>query len=190
MSRIGRKHIVIPTGVTVEQIDRKITVKGSKGTLEYELQNHINVEIEDMEIVVKRENDEGKVRSLHGLTRALIQNMVTGVSVGFEKVLHIIGTGYSSDRIGPWLKITVGYSHDVLLQVPQNLEVTTEAVPRGKGGKLNIQSIVRIKGYHKEDVGKFAAEVRRVRPPENYKGKGIRYENEIVKIKAGKSGSK
>ena len=190
MSRIGKKHIVIPAGVMVEQTDRKITVKGSKGTLEYILQNKINVEIQATEIIVTRENDEPKVRSLHGLTRALVQNMVTGVSDGFEKVLHIIGTGYTSDRIGPWLKVAVGYSHDVLLQVPKNLEVTTEVVPRGKGGKLNVQSIIRIKGFHKEDVGKFAAEVRRIRPPENYKGKGIRYENEIVKIKAGKSGSK
>ena len=190
MSRIGRKHIDIPKGVSVEQKDRKIFVKGAKGNLDYELQNHINVEITATEIIVTRENDEPKVRSLHGLTRALIQNMVTGVSDGFEKVLHIIGTGYTSDRIGPWLKIIVGYSHDVLLRVPAGLEVTTEVVPRGKGGKLNVQSIVRIKGYHKEDVGKFAAEVRKVRPPENYKGKGIRYENEFVKIKAGKSGSK
>ena len=190
MSRIGRKIITIPKGVTVEEINRKVTVKGSKGNLEYDLQDKINVEINTAEIKVTRENDEPKVRSLHGLTRALIQNMVTGVSDGFEKVLHIIGTGYSSDRIGPWLKIAVGYSHDVLLKVPKGIEVTTEAVPRGKGGKLGVQSIVRIKGHHKEDVGKFAAEVRKVRPPEPYKGKGIRYENEFIKIKAGKSGSK
>ena len=190
MSRIGRKHIPIPSGVTVEKNERNIIVKGSKGTLEYGLQDKINIEINGSELIVTRENDEPKVRSLHGLTRALLQNMVTGVSDGFEKVLHIIGTGYSSDRIGPWLKIAVGYSHDVLLEVPKGIEVTTEAVPRGKGGKLGVQSIVRVKGFHKEDVGKFAAEVRRVRPPEPYKGKGIRYENEFVKIKAGKSGSK
>ncbi|MCL2064204.1 MAG: 50S ribosomal protein L6 [Candidatus Cloacimonetes bacterium] len=190
MSRIGRKHIVIPAGVTVEEKDRKMIVSGPKGVLEYGLQDKINVALEGTEIIVTRENDEPKVRSLHGLTRALLQNMVTGVSDGFEKVLHIIGTGYTSDRVGPWLKIVVGYSHDVLLRVPEGIDVTTEVVPRGKGGKLGIQSIVRIKGFHKEDVGKFAAEVRRVRPPENYKGKGIRYENEFVKIKAGKSGSK
>jgi large subunit ribosomal protein L6 len=190
MSRIGRKHIVIPAGVTVEEKERKIIVKGKKGTLDYSLKDGINVEIAGGELIVKRENDEKQVRALHGLTRALLQNMVTGVSDGFEKVLHIIGTGYSSDRIGPWLKVTVGYSHDVLLFVPKGLEVTTEAVPRGKGGKLNVQSIIRIKGFHKEDVGKFAAEVRKVRPPENYKGKCIRYENEFVRIKAGKTGSK
>jgi large subunit ribosomal protein L6 len=190
MSRIGKKPVVIPSGVTVEQKDRLIVVRGAKGTLDYKVQENINVEIAANEVIVTRDNDERKVRALHGLTRALIQNMVTGVSTGFEKVLNIIGTGYSSDRIGPWLKLAVGYSHDVLLQVPKSLEVTTEAVPRGKGGKLNVQSIVRIKGHHKEDVGKFAAEVRAVRPPENYKGKGIRYENEFVRIKAGKSGSK
>ena len=190
MSRIGRKHIEIPKGVTVDIKDKKITVKGSKGVLEYSIQNNINVEIKDSTIIVTRDNDESKVRALHGLTRALVQNMVTGVSVGFEKVLHIIGTGYSSDTVGPWLKVAVGYSHDILLQIPKGIEVTTEAVPRGKGGKLNVQSIIRIKGFHKEDVGKFAAEVRNIRPPENYKGKGIRYENEFFKIKAGKSGSK
>jgi len=190
MSRIGKKHIVIPAGVTVTQTDGKIVVKGKKGTLDYTLKENINVEITGAEVIVTRTDEDRKVKALHGLTRVLIQNMVTGVSDGFEKVLHIIGTGYSSDRVGPWLKITVGYSHDVLLQVPQGIEVTTEAVPRGKGGKLNVQSIVRVKGFDKEDVGKFAAEVRRIRPPENYKGKGIRYENEFVRIKAGKSGSK
>jgi large subunit ribosomal protein L6 len=190
MSRIGKKHIVIPAGVTVEEKDRKVIVKGTKGTLDYTLKDGINVEIKGGEVVVTRENDEKQIRALHGLTRALIQNMVTGVSAGFEKELHIIGTGYTSDRVGPWLKITVGYSHDVLLSIPKGIEVTTEVVPRGKGGKLNVQSIVRIKGFHKEDVGKFAAEVRKVRPPENYKGKGIRYADEFVKIKAGKTGSK
>jgi len=178
MSRIGRKHIIIPSGVTVITKDTNITVKGLKGELEYNWKEGINVAIEGSEIVVTRKNDERKVKALHGLTRALIQNMVTGVSSGFEKVLNIIGTGYSSDRIGPWLKVAVGYSHDVLLEVPRGLEVSTEAVPRGKGGKLGVQSIIRIKGFHKEDVGKFAAEVRRVRPPENYKGKGIRYKQE------------
>ena len=190
MSRIGRKHIVIPAGVTVEIKERNVTVKGVKGILNYALCDGVDVENAGGEIIVTRINDEKENRALHGLTRALIQNMVTGVSTGFEKVLQIIGTGYSSEVIGPWLKIVVGYSHDVLLQIPAGIEVTAEAVPRGKGGKLSVQSIVRIKGFHKEDVGKFAAEVRRVRPPENYKGKGIRYENEFVRIKAGKSGSK
>jgi len=190
MSRIGNKPIIIPSGVTVEFQDRTISIKGGKGSLNYSLKDGINVELKATEIRITRANNEKNVRALHGLTRALVQNMVTGVSAGFEKVLHIIGTGYNSDKIGPWLKIACGYSHDILLQIPQGLEVSTEMVPRGKGGKLNVQSIVKIKGFHKEDVGKFAAEVRRVRPPENYKGKGIRYENEFVKIKAGKSGSK
>jgi len=190
MSRIGRKHIIIPSGVTVEEKERKIIVKGKKGSLDYTLCDGVNVEISDGKVIVSRVNDEKQNRAMHGLTRALIQNMVTGVSDGFEKALHIIGTGYSSDVIGPWLKIVIGYSHDVLLQIPEGIEVSTEAVPRGKGGKINVQSIIRVKGFHKEDVGKFAAEVRRVRPPDNYKGKGIRYENEFVKIKAGKSGSK
>jgi len=188
MSRIGKKRILIPSSVTISFDDRTIIVKGPKGTLNYMLREGINVNIDGTEMVVTRVNDERKIKALHGLTRALLQNMVTGVSDGFEVVLHIIGTGYTSDRIGPWLKIAVGYSHDILLQVPTGIEVTTESVPRGKGGKLGVQSIVRVKGFNKEDVGKFAAEVRRIRPPENYKGKGIRYSTEFVKIKAGKSG--
>lgn len=190
MSRIGKKIINIPNGVKVEQDDRNIIVKGTKGTLEYSLKENININIENNVISVTRENDERNVRALHGLTRALLQNMVTGVSEGFEKTLHIIGTGYSAERIGVWLKMVLGYSHDIYLQVPDGIEVTSEAVPRGKGGKLNIQTIIKVKGFNKEDVGKFAAEIRRVRPPENYKGKGVRYENEFVRIKAGKSGSK
>jgi large subunit ribosomal protein L6 len=190
MSRIGKKPIKLPAGVTYEQIDRKVNIKGPKGTLDYSLCEKIEVKFENNEIIVTRENDESKVRALHGLTRALIQNMVIGVSEGYEKVLHIIGTGYTAERVGPWLRLALGYSHDIMLEVPKGFDVTTEVVPRGKGGKLNVQCIIRIKGINKEDIGKFAAEVRKVRPPENYKGKGIRYENEFVKIKAGKSGSK
>ena len=160
------------------------------GSLSYTLQNCINVAIENDVLSVTRENDERNVRALHGLTRALLFNMVKGVSEGFEKILHVIGTGYTSEVIGPWLKLSVGYSHEILLQVPKGITVTTEAVPRGKGGKVALQSIIKINGYDKEDVGKFSAEVRGVRPPENYKGKGIRYNTENVTIKAGKSGAK
>jgi large subunit ribosomal protein L6 len=190
VSRIGRKIINIPSGVSVEQKERTVYVKGIKGSLDYSLQDFINVKIENNTISVTRENDERKIKALHGLTRALIQNMVIGVSEGYMKVLNIIGTGYTAERIGPWLKLAMGYSHDIMLKIPEGIECSTENVPRGKGGKLNVQVIIKVSGYHKEDVGKFAAEIRKVRPPENYKGKGIRYENEFVPIKAGKSGSK
>ncbi|MCB5251151.1 MAG: 50S ribosomal protein L6 [Candidatus Cloacimonadales bacterium] len=189
MSRIGNLPIEIPSSVKIDVADRNITVTGKLGTLSYELQEGINIDIEDNHIIVKRDNEERSVKALHGLTRSLLFNMVKGVSEGYEKILHIIGTGYSSEVIGPWLKLSVGYSHDVYLQIPKGITVTSEAVPRGRGGKLSIQSIVTIKGFHKEDLGKFSAEVRAVRPPENYKGKGIRYSDENVTIKAGKTGA-
>jgi len=105
-------------------------------------------------------------------------------------VLHVIGTGYSAEKIGPWLKLSLGFSHDVMLHVPKGLTVETEAVPRSKGTKADLQSIIRIKGIDKHLVGQFSAETRAVRPPENYKGKGVRYHDEYVVIKAGKAGSK
>lgn len=190
MSRIGKLPITIPQGVKVELQDRTVNVTGKNGSLNYTLQDLIHIAIEGDKVVVSRENDERNVRALHGLTRALIQNMVKGVSDGYEKVLQVIGTGYSAEVIGPWLKLAVGYSHEILLQVPRGITVVTEAVPRGKGGKVSVQAIIRVKGFDKEDVGKFSAEIRKVRPPENYKGKGIRYSNEFVRIKAGKSGAK
>ncbi len=190
MSRIGKMPVTIPQGVNVVIQDRAVNVTGKLGTLSYTFLDLIHVNIEDNQVIVTRDNDERNVRALHGLTRALIQNMVKGVSEGYEKVLHIIGTGYNAEVIGPWLKIAVGYSHDILIQIPKGIQVVTEAVPRGKGGKVTLQAIIHIKGFDKEDVGKFSAEVRGIRPPENYKGKGIRYKNETVKIKAGKSGAK
>jgi large subunit ribosomal protein L6 len=116
--------------------------------------------------------------------------MVTGVTEGFMKTLHIIGTGYSSEVIGPWLKLSLGYSHDIMYKIPEGLSVEAQAVPRSKGTRSDLTSIIRIKGIDKQLVGEFSAEVRACRPPENYKGKGIRYENEYVPIKAGKAGSK
>lgn len=190
MSRIGKMPVNIPQGVKVEINDKSINVSGKLGALNYTIQDMIQVTVENNQVIVSRDNDERNVRALHGLTRALIQNMVKGVSEGYEKVLHIIGTGYGAEVIGPWLKIAVGYSHDILIQIPQGIQVVTEAVPRGKGGKVALQAIIRIKGFDKEDIGKFSSEVRKVRPPENYKGKGIRFADEFVKIKAGKSGAK
>lgn len=190
MSRIGKSPIKIPNGVNIQIVDRTVNVKGKLGSLSYALQDSVNVAIENDVMTVTRDNDERNVRALHGLTRALLFNMVKGVSEGYEKVLHLIGTGYTAEVVGPWLKLSVGYSHEILLQIPKGISVITEAVPRGKGGKVALQSIIKVNGFDKEDVGKFSAEVRGVRPPENYKGKGIRYNTENVTIKAGKSGAK
>jgi large subunit ribosomal protein L6 len=190
MSRVGKLPIKLPSGVSYEIKDSHLTVKGSLGTLEYDLMPGITIETVDGTIQVMRADETKQMRANHGLSRALIQNMVTGVSAGFEKVLHVIGTGYSAERIGPWLKLSLGYSHDVMLLIPKGITVEAEAVPRSKGTKADLQSIIRIKGIDKHMVGQFSAETRAVRPPENYKGKGVRYHDERVVIKAGKAGSK
>jgi large subunit ribosomal protein L6 len=190
MSRVGNLPIKLPAGVSVDIKNNKVTVKGNLGTLDHEILPGITVETEDNLIKVKRADDTKQVRAFHGLTRALIQNMVTGVSTGFEKILHVIGTGYSAEIVGPWLRLSVGYSHDIMLLVPKGLTVEAEAVPRSKGTKADLQNIIRIKGIDRHLVGQFSAETRSVRPPENYKGKGIRYHDERVVIKAGKAGAK
>ncbi len=190
MSRIGRQPVVVPNGVQVKIEGNCITVKGAKGELSYVLQPGITVEQEEKQLSVLRADDSRPQKALHGLTRALLNNMVTGASQGYTKVLHIIGTGYSAENIGPWLKLTLGFAHDILMEIPAGLDVTAEAVPRNKQFIKDIATIVRVSGASKEDVGKFAAEIRKCRPPINYnKGKGIRYEGEFVKIKPGKSGA-
>ena len=190
MSRIGRAPIKLQPGTQVDVADNKITVKGKLGELNWSLLPGITVEVEENLLKVKRADDSKSQRAFHGLSRALIQNMITGVTEGFQKILHIYGTGYSAEVVGPWLKLTLGFSHDILLQIPEGLEVTTEAVPRSKGMRSDFQSIITIKGIDKQLVGEFAAEVSGCRPPENYKGKGIRYFDEYVIIKAGKAGTK
>jgi large subunit ribosomal protein L6 len=194
VSRIGKNPITIPEGVNIETMAKDdsfiIKVKGKLGELQYKLNNGINREQEDNTLKIIRSDDSKEQRSLHGLTRALIFNMVEGVSKGYEKVLEVIGTGYSAERVGPWLKLVLGYSHDILIEIPDNLTVEAEAVPRSRGGRSNVQSLIKVKGISKEDVGKLSAEIRHCRPPENYKGKGIRYQGEYVRIKAGKAGAK
>jgi large subunit ribosomal protein L6 len=190
MSRVGKLPIKLPSGVDINIKESHVTVKGKLGTLDFDLMPGISVEKEDGTLHVKRADETKQMKANHGLCRALLQNMVTGVSEGFEKTLHIIGTGYSAERIGPWLKLSLGYSHDTMLLIPKGLTVETEAVPRSKGVKADMQSIIRIKGIDKHMVGQFSAETRAVRPPENYKGKGVRYHDERVVIKAGKAGTK
>lgn len=190
MSRIGKAPIKLSSDVSVKIEDNKVTVKGKLGELSYDLIPGISLELEDNVLSVKRSDDSKNQRAVHGLSRALIQNMVTGVSEGFKKTLHIIGTGYSSEVVGPWLRLSLGYSHDILMRVPAGLTVVATPVPRSKGGRSDFTSIITIEGISKQMVGQFAAEVRGCRPPENYKGKGVRYHDEHVTIKAGKAGSK
>ncbi|KUO49133.1 MAG: 50S ribosomal protein L6 [Desulfitibacter sp. BRH_c19] len=180
MSRIGKKPVDIPSGVDVKLVDNKITVKGPKGTLERDLHPEINVAVEETAIVVTRPSDQKKHRALHGLTRALVNNMVEGVTKGYEKKLELVGVGYRAAMQGSKLVLNVGYSHPVEMVPDNGLKVEV-------GAKQNL---IIISGYDKEVVGQFAAKVRAVREPEPYKGKGIKYSDEKIRRKAGKAGSK
>ena len=179
MSRIGRMPVVIPAGVTVDIAEgNKVTVKGAKGTLVRELPVEMEIKIEDGHVVVTRPNDLKKMKSLHGLTRTLIHNMVVGVSEGYEKVLEVNGVGYRAQKQGKKLVLSLGYSHPVEMEDPEGLETTVD------GNKIVV------KGISKEKVGQYAAEIRAKRAPEPYKGKGIKYSDEVIRRKVGKTGKK
>lgn len=179
MSRIGKMPVEIPPGVTVEIQGSTVTVKGPKGELTRTFHPDMEIVREDGRVLVRRPTDQRFHRALHGLTRALINNMVEGVSKGFKKELLIEGVGYRAELRGSKLVLHVGYSHPVEMEIPEGITVTVEA----RGGKA-----LTIEGIDKELVGEFAARVRRVRPPEPYKGKGIRYADEHIRRKAGKAG--
>ena len=179
MSRIGKKPIEIPSGVDVKIEDGKISIKGPKGSLERNLHPDMEVLIEDGILTVKRPSEQKAHRALHGLTRSLINNMVEGVTKGYEKTLQLVGVGYRASMQGANLVLNVGYSNPVEMPPLKGLEVE---VPK--------QDTIIIKGYDKEAVGQFAAKVRAVRKPEPYKGKGIRYSDEKIRRKAGKAGAK
>ena len=180
MSRIGRMPIAIPAGVTVEIAENnKVTVKGPKGTLERVLAPEMEIKIEGAEIVVSRPNDLKRMKSLHGLTRTLINNMVIGVTAGYQKVLEINGVGYRAAKQGKTLTLSLGYSHPVEMVDPEGIETTVEN-----------QTKITVKGIDKEKVGQFAAEIRSKRGPEPYKGKGIKYADEVIRRKVGKTGKK
>lgn len=180
MSRIGLAPIEIPKGVEIN-IDKgnHVTVKGPKGELARKLAHDMDISVEDSVIKVARPTDQKHHRALHGLTRALLNNMVVGVTTGFEKRLDLVGVGYRVAAQGNKLTLTVGYSQPVELDAPKGIEVEVQGTNK-----------IIIKGTNKEQVGEFAAKVRKVRPPEPYKGKGIRYEGERVRRKEGKAGAK
>ena len=180
MSRIGRMPIAVPAGVTVDIAENnKVTVKGPKGTLERVLPAEMEIKKEGEEVLVSRPNDLKKMKSLHGLTRTLINNMVIGVTDGYEKKLEVNGVGYRVQKQGKKLVLNLGFSHPVEMEDPEGLESVVEG-----------QNIIIIKGIDKEKVGQYAAEIREKRPPEPYKGKGIKYADEVIRRKVGKTGKK
>jgi large subunit ribosomal protein L6 len=180
MSRIGKAPITVPSGVEVKMSGASVTVKGPKGTLTRELVGGISVRQEENTLLVERPNDERQSRSLHGLSRALVSNMVVGVTEGFSKELEIVGVGYRAELKGPSaIRLNLGFSHPVDV-----------AAPEGVTFEVPVQTRIIIKGIDKEAVGQVAANIRSIRKPEPYKGKGVRYVNEKILRKAGKAGKK
>ncbi|MBC7265854.1 MAG: 50S ribosomal protein L6 [Coriobacteriia bacterium] len=176
MSRIGKQPIPVPSGVEVAINGNEVTVKGPKGTLTQTFDKDMIIELEDGAIVVKRPSDERRHRSLHGLTRTLIANMVTGVSEGFQKELEIVGVGYRAALKGSDLDLSLGFSHPVIVKPEEGITFEVPAPTK-----------IVVKGIDKQRVGQVAAEIRKIRPPEPYKGKGVRYAGEQVRRKLGKA---
>ena len=177
MSRIGRQPVEIPSNVQVQIEGNLVRVKGPNGQLEREVHPEIGLQLDDGKLVVTRASDQPYYRALHGLTRALLANMVTGVSTGYSKTLELIGVGYRAQQMGQAIQVAVGYSHPVDVKPPTGITFEVEGTSR-----------IHVRGVDKELVGQTAAEIRGIRPPEPYKGKGIRYEGEYVRRKAGKAG--
>jgi large subunit ribosomal protein L6 len=176
MSRIGRKPVPIPQGVDVQIAGTRVSVKGPKGALETSLHPDMRVRLDDGNVVVERPTEERRHRALHGLTRSLIANMVMGVTEGFSKRLEIQGVGYRAAQKGSDLEISVGYSHPVLVKAPEGVSLSLESPTK-----------IVVAGADKQAVGQVAANIRALRPPDSFKGKGIRYEGEYVRKKAGKA---
>ena len=176
MSKIGKQPVKIIEGVTVQLDKNKLTVKGPKGFLEQIIRPEIDVKIEEGEVVLTARDQSNFTKALHGLFRSLIKNMVKGVTEGFEKVLELHGTGYRAILEGTSLKFTLGFSHPVIVSAPQGIEFKVEG-----------SNLIKIKGIDNQLVGQTAAKIRHIKPPEPYKGKGIRYRHEIIKKKAGKT---
>jgi large subunit ribosomal protein L6 len=179
MSRIGKLPIRIPDKVNVEVQDRAVTVKGPKGTLTMTVHPSIDVQVKDRQVVCGRPSDEKFHKALHGLTRSLIANMVDGVTRGFERKLELVGVGYRASLLGPNLNISLGYSHPIIYPVPAGIKID-----------VKDQTQLTVSGMDKQQVGAVAAKLRAFRPPEPYKGKGVKYAEERIRRKAGKTGAK
>ena len=177
MSRIGRLPIDIPAGVTVTVDGQQVTVKGAKGELQLTVSNPIEVKVEENQVLVTRPDDERASRSLHGLTRTLINNNIIGVTQGYSKGLEVVGTGYRVAQKGTGVEFALGFSHPVVVEAPAGITFTVEG-----NNKLTVS------GIDKQAVGEVAANIRKIRKPEPYKGKGVRYAGEVVRRKAGKAG--
>ena len=179
MSKVGKLPVAIPAGVTVTVANNVVTVKGPKGELKQDFRSDVKVEVKDNEVVVSLENTTKQANAFHGLYRNLINNMVVGVTTGFTKTLVITGVGYRAEIQGKILMLNLGFSNDIFVTIPEGLTVTADA-----------QGKVTISGISKQLVGEFSAQIRKLRMPEPYKGKGIRYENEVIRRKVGKTGVK
>lgn len=177
MSRIGKLPVAIPNGVNVNVEDSSVSVKGPKGELRQRMLPHVKVQVADGRVVVERNGDAKEQRAAHGLTRTLVSNMIEGVSKGFRKSLEIQGVGYRAAKSGEKLNLTLGYSHPVSFDPPKGITLTVEGTNK-----------IHVDGIDKQQVGQVAAEIRELRPPEPYKGKGIRYSGEVVRKKLGKAG--
>ena len=177
MSQIGRMPIIVPENVDIINNDNNISVKGKLGNLEFKCDSNLDIDISENQIVVSRKSDQKKYRELHGLTRSLINNMIIGVSEGYEKKMTLVGTGYTADASkGNFLLLNVGFSHPVYVQCPESITIKTPKATE-----------IVITGIDKQLVGQFSARIRQIRKPEPYKGKGIRYSDEVIRKKAGKT---
>lgn len=179
MSRIGRKPITVPSGVEITIDGQTVKVKGPKGSLQQTIREQIKVAQEGNELVVTRDNDEREAKALHGLSRTLVANMIVGVTEGYKKSLEINGTGYRVAAKGSDLEFALGFSHPVLVQAPEGISFSVEK-----------PTLFHISGIDKQLVGEVAANIRKIRPPEPYKGKGVKYVGEVIRRKAGKAGGK
>ncbi len=184
MSRIGKKPVVIPQGVTITvDSNNVITVKGPKGELKQNVNRDIKVEVKDGEVTFSRPTDQGRHRSMHGLYRALLSNMVKGVTEGYSRKLELVGVGYKAANSGNVLDLALGYSHNIIFEVPKELKVAT-AQEKGQNPTITLE------GVDKQLLGQVAAKLRSLRKPEPYKGKGVKYEGEFIRRKAGKAAGK
>ena len=183
MSRTGKLPVSIPAGVTVTVKDGVVTVKGAKGELSQAVDARIAVAVEEGQVVVSRQSDERQERSLHGLYRALIHNMVVGVSEGFSKTLELVGVGYRASNQGQLLELSLGYTHNIFLQLPKEINVETKS-------ERNKNPLIILSSADKQLLGQVCSKIRSFRMPEPYKGKGIRFEGEVIRRKSGKSAGK